>query len=940
MKNLILVFFFFIALSTNVRGQFVPVTGQTPPGIDWQQIETDYVTVIFPKGLARQATRIANMVEYLRIHNQKSIGEKWEKISIILKNEGVISNGFVTPIPYHSEFFAAAPPVSFAGPTNWLDELTIHEYRHVMQFNNTQHGITKFGKKLFGANVWAGLFGTALPDWFFEGDAVVQETALTHSGRGRNPNFLTSLRIIADLEKPFSYEKIRNHSYKDYIPSHYPLGYAMTLYARKKFGNDIWKNVVEDAVRYRGLFFPFSQGLKKRTGLSTPQLYKAVLKDLKPVKVARKAGFYQPQIIAQGEKNNPTQYRYPKFGEDGTIYFTKKSANERMGIYRLTEDNREEKLLTMGVSMDALFDVKGNTIVWDEISYHPRWNDISYSDIYRYDTGTKSIKRLTKKQRLFSPSLSPDATKIVAVQIDKMMRNNLVILSPSGNGKLTLIPNPENYLPSFPIWLDKDNIAAVIQRNQQQAIAKIDIHTGKYEPLMDFTAHSIAGLSTDGGRIYFTASFHDKMDIYAIDIRSREVIKMTDAKYGAETSSVSPDGSTLLFTDRQFNQSVLKKISTTSGQTVTGSIPEPYETANPANTIAQMEGGTIVDKDFSKKLAVTAYNPGRHLLKFHSITPYPATGGMGLYIQSSNIMSTMGWDIFPAYNFYDKYFSLKTELVYMAHLPVLKIGATSHTDRNFYTLGKTQIDTLGWKEADLSASVGIPLHTVKRNFDHRFEIEAGYQFVNRFFNTAYPQFESGFSTGSLTLTLSDKQLKAYRNINSRWGQTLFLSYKRVLNESGFDQFYASETIFLPGLMKTHNLSLRGIFQSENIENNYQFENLWRNDVYYLSKLYDKVFDFRAKYSFPVLYPDLAVGPVLFFKRLRSNLVYNYDKLIYNDRFKTKEESFHSIGIELITDISLFRTGDYFDLPIGIGIDYVMAGDNSLNYWNYRLVLDF
>ena len=54
----------------------------------------------------------------------------------------------------------------------------------------------------------------------------------------------------------------------------------MNVYARKEYGNNIWAETLQDAVKYKGLFFPFSKNLKKRTGKSTPELYDETMEDL------------------------------------------------------------------------------------------------------------------------------------------------------------------------------------------------------------------------------------------------------------------------------------------------------------------------------------------------------------------------------------------------------------------------------------------------------------------------------------------------------------------------------------------------------------------------------------------------------------------------------------------------------------------------------------
>jgi len=67
------------------------------------------------------------------------------------------------------------------GSMDWLDILAVHEYRHVQQLSNTFNGLTKIGYFLAGEETWAGLSFLSIPEWYFEGDAVMAETAMSAS---------------------------------------------------------------------------------------------------------------------------------------------------------------------------------------------------------------------------------------------------------------------------------------------------------------------------------------------------------------------------------------------------------------------------------------------------------------------------------------------------------------------------------------------------------------------------------------------------------------------------------------------------------------------------------------------------------------------------------------------------------------------------------------
>src|SRR5690606_39408464 len=98
------------------------------------------------------------------------------------------SNAFVTITPRRAEFYTMPTQnYNFAGTVDWLDLTAIHEYRHIVQFEHANQGFNRIMYYLLGNHTLSTLANAAVPDWFWEGDAVTTETALTTSGRGRIP---------------------------------------------------------------------------------------------------------------------------------------------------------------------------------------------------------------------------------------------------------------------------------------------------------------------------------------------------------------------------------------------------------------------------------------------------------------------------------------------------------------------------------------------------------------------------------------------------------------------------------------------------------------------------------------------------------------------------------------------------------------------------------
>src|SRR6476661_6638319 len=241
--------------------------GGFPPTTQWQQINTDTARIIFPPEAREQALRIAQLVHTAAADTPVMIGTKLKKINIVLHNRTTEANGYVALGPFRSEYYLVPGGDIFEfGNLPWYENLAVHEYRHVQQYNNFNHGITKIFSVFGGQNGRALANALTVPDWFFEGDAVYAETAFTGFGRGRQPQFLSAYNSLWQAGKSYRWMKLRNGSYKDYVPNHYPLGYLLVNYGYEKYGPSFWKNVTHDASSFKGVFYPFQKAVKKYSG--------------------------------------------------------------------------------------------------------------------------------------------------------------------------------------------------------------------------------------------------------------------------------------------------------------------------------------------------------------------------------------------------------------------------------------------------------------------------------------------------------------------------------------------------------------------------------------------------------------------------------------------------------------------------------------------------
>ncbi|MGZ8538750.1 MAG: TolB family protein, partial [Flavisolibacter sp.] len=168
----------FLLMYANIS--FAQQFGGFPPSTKWKQINSDTVRVIFTPGAEWQAQRIATIIHKTASDSAHALGSRLRKINVLLHNRTTLANGYVALGPFRSEFFLVpgTNPFDF-GNIPWYETLAIHEYRHVHQYNNFRNGISKAMSIIFGEQGQALANALTIPDWFFEGDAVLTETAVT-----------------------------------------------------------------------------------------------------------------------------------------------------------------------------------------------------------------------------------------------------------------------------------------------------------------------------------------------------------------------------------------------------------------------------------------------------------------------------------------------------------------------------------------------------------------------------------------------------------------------------------------------------------------------------------------------------------------------------------------------------------------------------------------
>ncbi len=956
-----------------------------PPSVKWYRVNTPNFRVLYPKGFEEQAQRVANTLEHIREPEAKSLGVRPKKISIILQNQSSVSNGFVSIVPKRSEFYTMPPQdYNFGGTIDWLDQLATHEYRHIVQFERANTGFNRVLYYLFGPATLSAMALTSVPQWFWEGDAVATETAFTHSGRGRIPNFGLVLRTNLQEGRVFDYNKQYLRSYKNNIPDHYVFGYHMISYLRKRTSDpDIWGKIGKRTWNVPFIPFAFSNAIKKESGLRLPQLYNEMALDLQKTWKAEENSLhitpYEPAI--KRNTNAYTDYRYPQILADGGVLALKSGIGD-IAQFVVVKGGKESKVFIPGIINDAgMLSVSGSTVVWSEYGFDPRWRVKSYSLIKAYDVSTKRYWTVTRKSRYSGAALSPDGKSIVTVESDNAYKTTLLVIDSENGNVIKKFNNPDNAFYSMARWsVDGRKIVALKTQDSNRSVVVFEYESGTETVLIPPSKENIGHPVLQGNYLYYNSPVSGIDNIYVFDIQQQQKLQVTSSKYGCYNPTLSADGKIMHYNEQ--SRDGLDVVAIPIDPATWRRFSERDEIEGYSQYITEQEGrptlfDSIPQQDFTtqkySKLS-GIFNPFSWGAYFNSTFTQADIG-----ISSQDILSTTAIKAGYLFDINERTGAWHVGVSYQGWYPILDVDVTfgkrSLNEGNLTyldsdTLAVTENLTFDWNEKNIEAGLRLPLITTNSRYYGNFTIgnNVGLTQTEDFKNSITgsgrlitPQLPVYWNRNLIDngrLIYNHFYISAYRllkqsrrDINSKWGQAISLNGYGTPYGGDYsgNQFSFYSTLYFPGLFKHHSIWGYWGYQATKIDllsrtspttefddnGSYFFRNQIPLPRGISVSRFEKFYSMSANYTLPLWYPDLALGPVLNIQRFRGNAFVDYG---YGSSFSGTDNAtsgtYVSVGGELRMDINIMRFLPQFD----IGVRYSYGLKPSVT--NFEFLIGF
>ncbi|XWN34828.1 MAG: hypothetical protein ROO73_04470 [Roseivirga sp.] len=886
----------------------------------WYRISTPHFNVIFRGNLGREAQRVANTLEHLYGPVSQSMDVQPRKISIVLRNQNVTSNAVIQLLPRKGTFLTfPTQDYNFLGGSEWFKAMPVHELRHVVQYAKLHQNFNQFLYWLGGEQTLATAMGLNLPPWLFEGDAVGIETALSKRGRGRIPHFSLLYKVNLLERGGFSYDKQVCTSLKDKVPDHYKIGYFMTTHLRRKYGSQVLADIFEKTTLPRC----FTTAVRKTTGRSLTQIYKDTNEELKTLWQAQLQGLKTTpaQRINPRKNTDYTDYTGAQLDLQGHVIALKAGLGTATQFVVLDDHQQEYSLLVPGaIDSGAGFSVAQNQLVWVE-EVPDLWKQhYSYAVIQHYNLSTKRLKTLTHKSRYGAAALSPDATKIVAIESDESYNHQLMILDAADGQVLQKLPNLNNHFYLTPRWADDGHhIVALKSAGQDTTIALINVLTGEEKALLPYSTEHIGCPIMHGQYVFYNSAYSGIDNIYAIDLKTQQRYQVTSRKYGAYNPTVAADGQWVFFNDFTKDGMDVVKMPLNPQKWIPLEEVEDRTVHYYAPLVTQEGNSDLLENIPDHTYPTQRYYPARHLLNIHSWVPEVNLDNtkreVKLTVFSEDLLETTSLKTGYVHDFKKRYGKAFVGCRYLGFYPIIELEGAI---RGNYAEKITY-------EKELGLGLDFPLRFKRGQYTHLLSLSATGDIQRQPQSTWLTQLYQG--------SFSRVSKSSPRDIYPPWAQSLSINYLHTPygGDVKGQVFTAQARLRFPGLGAHHSLSVHNLYRYVTHEKLFDSRHIAATDSYpyrYTRDL-NKV---GIDYAFPLCYPDWGDGYWLYVKQLRANTFYDFTYVA--QPAKDTLPNTHRVGIDLLADVQPLLLPIL--LKVGIRYLYLPISGNERNTWGFLL----
>jgi len=525
------------AISISAQAQLT-VTSPNRGSLKWNYITTPDYKIIYPEGMDSLAVVYGTWLQEYRIPVGRSAGfypnQKWTTPQpVVLQPFMAESNGMVVEAPRRMELFTIPDAYGYLPPMPWERLLSIHENRHVAQMQFARSGFWSWMYYPFGENPSLFIGGMYANVAMLEGDAVVAETALTNSGRGRSADFLSYYRMAWDNGDIRNWYKWRYGSLNRYTPDHYALGYLTVAGTRVRYDAPMFMgeylNRITKPWGVNAMLRTVKSHSGKKFNVSWLEIAKMFNDDWRQDDSLR-GPFQDLNVLTTKNSRRFTSYRGAVAVNDNHRILAIRTAMDMDPQLVEISSHGIKSLRPFSASSRLVYSERTNTIYWSEPVSNPRWPMEQDSRIQMMDLRTQRVKDFTKEGRFFNPAVSPDGRTIAAVEYPVDGGSKAVLFDIDTREKIKEICAPAGVQFTEPAFWGEGLVLTAIQEGGT-AVYFTDFSTVR--TIMGPYPYEIRNLQARSDGVYLSSDRNGTNEIYLLNPDSGTLVQKTNTQYGA-----------------------------------------------------------------------------------------------------------------------------------------------------------------------------------------------------------------------------------------------------------------------------------------------------------------------------------------------------------------------------------------------------------------------
>ena len=592
----------------------------------WSTIDTEHYRIVYPQGLDSLARSYVLDLDTWQPLVGQSAGmapgrRQWGRTPVILHPHNPYSNGSVAWAPKRMDLYTH-PEAYGSIPQSWMTQLTVHESRHVAQMQLAYRKPFRWVNYLVG-EMWPGaVSGLFTPPTLLEGDAVVAETALTASGRGRTSDFLNYYHLAFDNGDWRDWYKWVYGSFKKAGPDYYTVGYMTVaglryFYDQPTFTADYFDWVTKKPFPVAAL----QRYIRRVSGKTFKKTYQGIMEgfhDIWTEEADARGPFMEMEQVTK-KHAFATDYSNGSWIDDSEYFAIKEGKDQAARLVRIEKGGKEIDMGPFSSHTSSLNPGK-HRLFWSETVPGKRWTLDGESIIRSLERSGKR-RDLTTKGRLYNPQPGPGG--IAVVEYPTGGGSNLVIID-EDNGHLRLrVPAPAGIQLADPAWVDS-TIYCLGLDDRGFGIWRLDRH--EWTCVLDPTPQTMENLEGENHVLDFVSDRNGVKELYRYDPATGRAWQLTNSRYGGTDyfwhgdtlwfNSITPEGTAIFKAKAPEPKEV--DIREVHKYRVADKLSEQEIPGQAGNDEKDRHGRPRRPSPVSEPMR---YHKALHLMKFHSWAP-------------------------------------------------------------------------------------------------------------------------------------------------------------------------------------------------------------------------------------------------------------------------------------------------------------------------------